>query len=1057
MIRSRLSKVFVVALLQATSAAILSAQRAVTVSGHVSSGGKALVGAHVRIDALKIDRTTDVDGRYSFVITSTNVRGQSVKIAASMSDRRVHYTSQTFTISLTGVPLVQDFDLVLGDEPERPATPDSVPESNAGRRPATASTENTSLGDLSGAVDLASSLAGRFPGLKVSPASLGGSALLTLRGPRSILGSNQPLFIVDGVQLDNTVFASAAQRFGMGGFDYGSPLGDIDLGSISSVRVLSAAEAAAEYGGRGANGVVIATTKNGTGSLPFAISASQQITGESFLRLPTFQNQYGQGLDGKFQFFDGKGGGINDAIDQSWGPALDNQPLAQASYKDAGRADVRLWSAHPDNVRNYFSSGRTLNTNASVQAQSELGSFRAFVGNRTTTGITPDDHLGRLDGSLSASLHPITRLTVAVSGFASQMKHDDAPGTGFLEANPVFQFTHMGRQVDADSLRNHLRDAAGHQISWSYSGHNNPYFSALADSNYSRRFHVGGGGSATYTLAPWLSTTVRGGSDYYRDGRLFTISSGWMGGFPFYAGAGDFSKGGSEGDEISVRQGNAAARIDATRSLQNSGRWTVGVGADMQTTRQRIRSLGVDSIANVPSAGAPDTAKLPQLAAWTARSQTSAVFAQSELALTNGVNLQASLRNAWSSIVPAQHASGLYPSVSASADLARALAGERKSGWLSSAIVRGAWWKDANDASPYSIQTMYAGRTPTGIASPLGSGLLAADSSLAPEVTTGMQIGTDLTIRPLDLGVSLTYYHERTSGVILPIANPALGTLLAKNAGVVANNGVEGTVSAQVGNGDAGLAWLGSANAARNTSQVEQLAGGVQSVALGPSLLGMSVQARSGLPLGVLMGRRLLRDPATHSLILRNGLPLPDSVVGAQQLGIAQPQWSFGTQNTIRYRWVSASVLFDGRMGGEVFSATNLVGSFAGTLQSTAFRPDTGLLIVGIDAASRAANTKHVSTQDYYHALSAIQEPWVYSATYVKLREARLALQLPAAFPGSPFQNVVVALVGRNLYLRATAPNIDPESVFSAYQVPGLEMGQLPGTRSLGFQITLSP
>lgn len=1016
----------------------------------------------MRIDALtpKIDRTTGTDGRYSFVIPSRNVRGQEVRITATMQDRRARYAAKSATITLTGGALTQDFDLerASGNEPERPVPLDSATQSSGGRRPITASAENAPFEDLSGTVDLGSALAGRFAGLRVSTASPGGSAQLTLRGARSILGSNQPLFVVDGLQLDNTVFAPAAQRFGLGGFDYGSPLADVDLASIASIKILSPGEAAAGYGGRGANGVVIVTTKTGSGSSPFAISATQQVTRESYLRLPTYQNQFGQGLDGKFQFFDGRGGGINDAVDQSWGPALNGQPVAQASYKEVGRGDVRLWSAKPDNVRDYFANGRTVNSNGAVQGQSELGSFRAFVGNRTTTGITPNDRLSRLGGSLSGTLRLSDRLALAVNGFAAQTKHEDAAGTGFLEANPVFQFTRMGRQVDTDSLRKHLRDGSGGQISWSYSGHNNPYFASLANSNYSHRYQTGGAGSATYRLSSWLTTTASGGIDLYRDGRLFSISSGWMGGFPYYAGAGNFSKGGSQGDEISVRQSNATLRLDATRSLNGAGQWSVGVGTDLQSTRQQLRSLGVDSIANVPSAGAPDTATLPQRAAWAARSQTSGVFAQSELALTRGINVKASLRNAWSSIVPAQHTSGFYPSLSGSIDLLRATSSARSAGGLwSSAVVRGSWWRDGNDVSPYSIETMYAGRAPSGSLSPRGTGLLVADSSLAPEVTNGMQIGTDLAIRPLNLGVGITLYHERTSGVVLPVPNPTLGTLLAMNAGVISNTGIEGNVSARLGNADFGLGWLGSANAVRNASQVDQLASGVQSVALGPPLLGLDVQARVGQPLGVLMGRRLLRDAATRSLLLRDGLPVADSAAGPQQLGIAQPQWSFGTQQTVRYRWISASVLLDGRVGGEVFSATNLVGSQAGTLASTAFRPDSGLLIVGIDAATRAANTKHVSTQAYYHALSAIQEPWVYSATYLKLREARLSVELPGNFPGSPFQKVILSLIGRNLYLNAKAPNIDPESVFSAYQVPGVEMGQLPTTRSVGFQITLSP
>src|SRR5262249_45926868 len=159
-------------------------------------------------------------------------------------------------------------------------------------------------------------------------------------GPRSILGSNQPLFVVDGLPIDNTVFASSAARFGSGGFDYGSPVADLDLSDVASIVVLSPAEASAAFGSRGANGVIVVSTKNGSEGSRFAISARAQTLNASYLRLPSFQNQYGQGLDGKFQFFNGRGGGVNDAVDQSWGPALDGRAVSQASYTEASRPDV---------------------------------------------------------------------------------------------------------------------------------------------------------------------------------------------------------------------------------------------------------------------------------------------------------------------------------------------------------------------------------------------------------------------------------------------------------------------------------------------------------------------------------------------------------------------------------------------------------------------------------------------------------------------------------------------------------------------------------------------
>ncbi|MGH7619157.1 MAG: TonB-dependent receptor plug domain-containing protein, partial [Gemmatimonadaceae bacterium] len=550
-----------------------------TVSGYVSAAGKPLANARVRIVELGLERSSDAAGRYSFVVPSADVRGQTVQLVVTMADRRARYAPSTVQIVLAGRPVAQDFALVLASgettliaaAPGAPATGMQAP---GGRR------DTLDVRGASGPPDVSSLLVGRFAGLSVStPSVFGGSSSIVYRGPRSILGANQPLFVVDGAPVLNTTFASTAERYGAGGFDYGSPLSDLDPSTVGSIRVLSPVEASALYGGLGANGVVAISTKNGSDGSRLGIAADYQSSNGPYLRLPALQNQYGQGLDGTFQFFDGRGGGVNDDVDQNWGPALDGRPLAQASYTEAARPDVRLWNPQPDNVKGYFSAARNSTLTAAVQGNDDIGSFRASVGSYTTRGITPRDRGSRQDAAFAAAMHPLPRLDLALDLSGSQNKRENAPGTGDAEGNPVFQFLRMGRQVDTDSLRAHLRDGSGKQVSWSYTGHNNPYFLALADSNYSRRYHVTTGGRATVALAPWLSATLRGGFDYYRDGRLFTIASGWMGGFPFYTGTGDFSKGGSEGDEIAGQHNSLSARLDGSRTVAGGARWTFGVGA----------------------------------------------------------------------------------------------------------------------------------------------------------------------------------------------------------------------------------------------------------------------------------------------------------------------------------------------------------------------------------------------------------------------------------------------------------------------------------------------
>jgi hypothetical protein len=1039
----------------------LAAQEAVTVSGHVLTGGGPLQGAHVRIDVMKIDRATDVTGYYSFVIPAANVRGQTVRVTASFSERRAQYFPKSADIALTGGSINQDFDLVPSGGRAIARTPADTTRTRSGVRipAATFATDTIPFAEVAGATDLPSALAGRFAGLSVTSASaLGGSTALTYRGPRSLLGSSQPLFVVDGIPVDNTVFASSAQRYGSGGFDYGSALQALNLDDVASVRWITGPEAAASYGGRGANGVMVVTTKDGGSSPGLAIGASQQITWEQPSRLPSLQNSYGQGLNGKFEFFDGRGGGVNDAVDQNWGPPLDGRPLAQASYIDPHQPDVRLWNAQPNNVSDYFRTGRTASTNASVQDHGDFGSLRVSVGQRDTRGLTPENSLMRRDGRAHFSLNGMGALKISGDIAAAESRNEDAPGTGYNQGNPVSQFTRLGRQVDIDSLRRHVHNATGEQLSWNYAGQNNPFFSSLVNTNHRELNQILGSASVSYTLAPWLTATARGGTDYYHDNRLFTIGSGWMGGFPFFASSGDFSRGGSEGDQIATQQTTGAFRLDGTHSAADGTQWSFGAGADLVNTRQRIHTAGVDSVVDVPVAGAPAGATIPSAVTWTERGRTNAAFGTVGVSYKNGITANATLRQEWTSIITGASASTLYPSVNAAVDLSQAFPGLRADGAIDAVTVRGGWWQAGNTTTPYAVETMYAGRPASGSIAPVGSSLLLPANDIAPEVTTGFQGGANLLAwsRRFDLG--LTYYHERTASVILPVADAGSQTFRATNTGVISNQGVEAEAGVRLGDGRRGFGLDLSATASKNSNQVEQLGNGASSLAVGPSQAGLSVEARQGSPLGVLVGEKLLRDKASGALLLRNGLPLADTVTGPQDLGNAQPTSLFGVTGTLRYHWVSLTMVMDAHVGGSIFSTTNLWGDFAGSLAETAFRPDSGLLIAGTDVATGRANAQHVSTQDYYHALAGIQEPWVYSATYLKVRELRFTVEVPTSGVSAlPFESARISLVARNPYVWSRIPNVDPEALLSAYSYPGVELGQLPAARTIGIQVSITP
>jgi ferric enterobactin receptor len=285
--------------------------------------------------------------------------------------------------------------------------------------------------------------------------------------------------------------------------------------------------------------------------------------------------------------------------------------------------------------------------------------------------------------------------------------------------------------------------------------------------------------------------------------------------------------------------------------------------------------------------------------------------------------------------------------------------------------------------------------------------------------------------------------------------------------GSITNRGIEAQVNAvpvRLGN----VEWRVGGSFAKNTNELESLldpsivavdvlpSGSTGGVNLTAPIGGVTLVARPDQPLGVIMGMRFLRDDS-GALLLRDGHPLPDSVTGPVILGTSSPSWTAGVSSGLRIWGLDLSVLFDIRQGGQIFSASNRAGAYAGNLAITSFRPDSGLLVAGTDVATGNANAVHVSAEDYWHSLGAIGEPWVYDASFVKLREARATVDVPLHSLGLHAQRLRLSLIGRNLALWTNVPNIDPETVLSTSFVGGAELGQLPGVRSVGVQLTLTP
>jgi TonB-dependent SusC/RagA subfamily outer membrane receptor len=1027
---------------------VLGAQEAVTISGHVSADNHPVQGATVRIPELGLGGSTDAEGRYSLIVPSAKVRGQTVSLTA----RYVRYSPSSVRITLTGGSLAQDFTLVSPGERQPQATSPSSPgspqqtasQSNAAPTLMVAAfvqptLDSTAFNETAGPVDFVGALAGRVVGLQVTTANtLGGSEPAVLRGYRSILGTNQPLFVVDGIPVENSVVVMPGQPFGLGGFDYGSAAQDLNPADVATVRVLRGPEAAALYGGRAANGVIQISTKNGRGLIGLEVSASQQISFESTIRLPELQNSYGQGLGGKFAFFNGTGGGTNDVVAENWGPALSGQPIAQASLTEPMRADVRPWLAHPDNMSAYFDGGRTLKSNVAAQGSNEQANFRLSADVRDSRGLTPENTLSRQAAAFTGG-DQLTDKLMATGHlqFAGETSHG-RPTTGFDPSNPIADFMRMGRQVDLSQLKAHTKDADSSQISWNYAGFNNPYFAALENTNKDDRTHWLGGLAATYAFSNALQATVRGGTDHDNSTRDFDIDSTWMGGFPFFAGRGDFSKGGFQHQTITTTETNGDAFVTGNSAMSGGSLGLTG-GVSHRTNSFHLATTASD-LAVRSSTGPTTSSNI------TSDANTNAVYASASLTTGGYASLGATVRNEWYSVLASGNNSALYPALNGSVDLARAAGAT--SGALSSAVVHAGWGRSGGEISPLLLRSIFTGNqtaSPSVVASP----------NLGPEATSAFEIGTQLGFFRSRLGLDLTYYNEQTSDVVLGLTGTG-GSIVATNAASITNSGIEAQVTMTPLRVGANLEWTIAARYAKNTNSVDDLTGGATAVALGPTVNGLTVEAMKGFALGALVGNAFQRDPATGALLLQAGHPIAEAK--PRVLGVMSPDWTGGVSSTLRIGVVEVAALVDARIGGNIFSTTNFAGATSGTLAETAFRPDTGLLISGIDVATGKANTQHVTTEAYYHSLASIQERWVYDASVVKLRDLRLTVALPLRMlPVFSAQSARIALIGRNLAMWTKAPNIDPETALSASTFQGIEMGQLPTARSIGLQLSITP
>ena len=1069
---SRYARLAVATLLAGVLPAVAVAQQAVTVSGRVTYGtrNEPVSRASVSIPDFRFGAQTGLDGRYSFTVPAESVHGQTVTVTA----RRIGYAASSIQVQLSGTAVVADFHLnaVAAELTATVITGLGIEREKSRVGTAQQQLSSTELNQTK-SINLIEQLEGKVSGVTITGSGTqGGSTNIIIRGANSITGNNQPLFIVDGVPISNRGRGGTPN----GGYDYGSAISDLNPDDIATMSILKGPNAAALYGSRAANGVIVITTKKGpstSGRVRTEITSSFSWDKPSIL--PTYQNQYGQGAGGEFEFVDGAGIGVNDGYDQSFGPKLDGRTTgctfkAGTTTYDTSAPCLQFtspnaaspWIAHPDNVESFFNTGHTMSNTLAMSGGSDRVTARISLGRDNIKGYVPNNTFSKTSGLINGSVRVSDKITT--DGTLSYV-HNTAlnrPGVGYNNGI-LEQFVWFGRQVDMNALRQYAKGGASNngpsnrEFNWNYNYHNNPLWMMYENPLQDTRDRILGSASMTYQVAPGVAVTARTGADVFRfnvDQRFApqniqgnAIDPNYFGGFTFIN---DYSK--QITSDLSVN-----ASRDLGRNLSVNATFGTGVHQEqLNSTSTVTTGLSVAGIYNVSNA-----AVTPTLGQFDSRRQVNGVYGDLALTMFNWLTVEGTARNDWSSTLPKDKNSYFYPSVSASMVLTDAIP-SLKTNFLSFAKLRASTAHVGADADPYQLRTTYGGLANKFAGLPQFSlQNFIANPELKPETTDAKEAGLEVSMFNGRATLDFSWYDKATRNQIFTIpVSPTSGfQSKAVNAGKISNKGIDFLLGFTPIRTMGGFEWNSTFNYSRNKSMVDRLAPGITTFVIGSSWY-TNIEAREGEPYGSIFGYSFERDSATGKIYTDGGI----TVLGERKvLGNIQPTWTGGWSNGFKYKNFSLNALLDVRRGGNIVSITNFFGDYAGvTKQTMRGREEDwdkpGIVVDGIDINTGKPNDINVTSEAYFQNIFPVMEPYVYKADWVKLREVRFGFDIPTSWAGRLNARAInVALTGRNLHTWTDVPNIDPEFSYTIGNFQGVEFAALPNARMWGLSFRITP
>ncbi|MBP7270095.1 MAG: SusC/RagA family TonB-linked outer membrane protein [Bacteroidia bacterium] len=1056
-----------------------------TISGKVSSSqdNQTIPGVSVVVVGTTIGTSTDIDGNYKLNVPKT---------AKTLRYSGIGMRTKEVALGASNVlDVVLDADVMkldevvvtaLGIKQEKKAVGYSVQDVG---------------GDAltkAGSRDVINGMSAKVSGMTVinSTGTPGGSSFIRLRGWNSILGSNSPLFVVDGVPMDNSYNLSGnpddGTNNGLESVSNSNRALDINPDDIESVTVLKGPAASALYGGSAANGAIIITTKKGkapAGKKGVSVTFNSSIQWDQVNKLPELQDKFSQGTSwetgtpswyGPDYVSQAGLGGYPRQV--SWGAMIDTLYWDGSDYK--WDKNGRIVGASDPNAKkkvtpydpyDFFRTGVTYDNSIAISGGNDLASFRASVGHLKQTGIVPLSDWARTsvkfagEAKVSQKLLTSGTVTYTNSGGRRVQQGSNLSGImlGLLRTPPTFD--NSNGVSDPSNPEAYMFPDGTQRTYRGGAGYDNPYWTINKNPFNDDVNRVFGTLTNVYNVTDWFDITHRIGTDFYSDRRkqAFDINSRQN-------PAGQIFE-----DQNFYRHVYSDLMFNFKYKLNDSwnGNFLVGNNFFSRKT-QRVYTQG-DGL-NLPDFYNMSNAQSVLTKEFTYRYRTASVFADWKIDFKDMLFLNATGRFEKSSTLPKDENVYFYPSASIGFVFTEAL-GMNNNKVLPFGKLRASIATVGNDASEYSLNNVFNGGFAgdgwtNGVTFPFNGvgGFTVADvagnPNIKPEKTTSKEFGVDLRFLDNRLGVDFTVYQSNSVDQIIPVTIPGssgfAGAIL--NSGELENKGIELMLNATPVKSK-NFTWDLTLNWSRNRSKVISLYEGVESLYIG-GFEGSDARAFVGQPYGVLYGGVWERDGSGNIIIEDDptsfyyGFPLASADL--KVIGDPNPDWIGSISNTFTYKRWSLNVLIERRQGGDIWNGTEGALTFFGMSELTEDRGTTKVF-EGVKASDGTPNDISVTLgEDWYTdnggGFGAVTEQFIEDGSYTRLRQASLTYSVdPKLIKGTPFSSIDLSVIGTNLLLITDYEGVDPEtSLTGANNSQGLDYFNNPGTKSYGVRLRVT-